>query len=155
MLQDLTLACLCLCLSLSALAYADITGTVVEVDDGDTVQIKNADSIVYTVQLRCADAPELGQDAGEASAAYLARLIANKSVTVAWEVVNQSGQVSGTIMLRGSDINFRMIRAGYAWHDADDRCGPAWDTAQRRAQESGRGLWSAPEPIPPWDYRSL
>ena len=139
----------------SAPTLADIAGKVLAVEDGDTVQIVDADSVVYTVQLRCVDAPELGQEAGSASAGYLARLIAEKTVAVTSDAVGENAQVTGTIMLRGADINFRMIRAGHAWHDPKQRCGPAWDTAQRRAQESGRGLWSQPAPVPPWDYREL
>jgi hypothetical protein len=45
----------------------------------------------------------------------------------------EHGQATGIIMLRGLDINFRMIRAGHAWHAAEERCGPAWLSVSRLA----------------------
>ena len=147
--------CLLFGLFLTAPTSADITGTVTTVIDGDTVQILDDGDVAYEVHLRCADAPELGQEAGVASAAYLSGLIDNKDVVVETVAGDEDGQLFGTVTLRGADINFRMIRAGFAWHANEDRCGPAWDAAQRRAQQSGRGLWANPAPVPPWDYRQL
>lgn len=151
------LACVCVLfgLLLTVPASADITGKVTAVIDGDTVQVLDDGNVAYEVHLRCADAPELGQEAGVASAAYLSGLIDGKEVTVETVADDKDGQLFGTVTLRGADINFRMIRAGFAWHANEDRCGPAWDAAQRRAQQSGRGLWSNPAPVPPWDYRQL
>jgi len=145
--------CLLVCLLLAAPVSADVAGKVTAVIDGDTVQILDIVNVTHEISLRCADAPELEQDSGAASAAYLAGLISRKDVAVESGSAEPDGQVLGTITLRGADINFRMIRAGFAWHDNRDRCGSAWDTAQRRAQQSGRGLWANPAPVPPWDYR--
>lgn len=144
---------LLVCLFLAAPVSADVAGKVTAVIDGDTVQILDIVNVTHEISLRCADAPELEQDSGAASAAYLAGLISSKDVAVESGSAEPDGQVLGTITLRGADINFRMIRAGFAWHDNGDRCGSAWDTAQRRAQQSGRGLWANPAPVPPWDYR--
>lgn len=142
-------------LLLTAPVSAEIAGKVTAVIDGDTVQILDGGNISYEIHLRCVDAPELEQDAGLASAAYLSGLIDSKDVMVATVPADEGGQLFGTVTLRGADINFRMIRAGFAWHANEDRCGPAWDTAQRRAQQSGRGLWANPDAIAPWDYRQV
>ena len=140
-------------LSLALPALADLAGTVVAVIDGDTIRLRDAMGSEHEVHLYCADAPELGQPNGDASARYLAGLIADKEVE-AQRVQGQHGDEGvAKIVLRNADINFRMVKAGFAWHPPAHRCGSAWDSAQRRAQQSGRGLWADTEPVPPWEYR--
>ena len=67
------MACVCVLfgLLLTVPESADITGKVAAVIDGDTVQVLDDGNVAYAVHLRCADAPELGQEAGVAGAEML------------------------------------------------------------------------------------
>ena len=55
-----------------SLAYADITGRVVAVSDGDTIKILDVDNTEYKVRLTGIDAPEQGQPYSNASRKHLA-----------------------------------------------------------------------------------
>lgn len=139
-------------ISFGSPAWAQLSGTVVDVVDGDTIRLVDAGGLERELHLYCVDAPEAGQPFGDASLEYLSGLIDGKQVQVDSLTRYEGLGDGGMIVLRGADINFRMIRAGYAWYPPAHRCGTAWDSAQRRAQQSGRGLWAEPAPVPPWDY---
>ncbi len=140
-------------LGLGPQAWAQLHGTVVGVDDGDTIRLLDGDSVEHELHLYCTDAPELDQPYGSASQDYLAGLIQGRQVQVHSLAFHEGLGDAGMVVLRGADINFRMIRAGYAWYPPAHRCGTAWNSAQRRARESGRGLWIEPAPVPPWEYQ--
>ena len=56
----------------------------------------------------------------------------------------------------GECLNEELVRAGYAWvyerychiQDCDH-----WQTLERRARRTDRGLWVQDDPIPPWEWR--
>lgn len=63
------------------------------------------------------------------------------------------------MVVGGRSTNLEQVRAGLAWfyrHYADDvpeADRAALDGAEREARQSKRGLWSQPNPTPPWDFR--
>ena len=62
----------------------------------------------------------------------------------------QYGRCVATATLDGRDVSTSILRAGLAWHDAENNADPALAAAQASAQRSMRGLWTAAKPVAPW-----
>lgn len=71
-----------LALALSIPAWADFTGRVVGVADGDTVTVLDAGNMQHKVRLTGIDAPEKNQPYGSRSKQSLSDMVFNKTVTV-------------------------------------------------------------------------
>jgi endonuclease YncB( thermonuclease family) len=94
-----------------------ISGEVISVVDGDTIDLKRLSGEVYRVRLVGIDAPEFSTTAGKASAKYLTDLIHGKTVTVEVDPKNQRdvyNRVLGRILYNDVDINKKMLSDGYA-----------------------------------------
>lgn len=141
-------------------ASADtITGRVVNVHDGDTITVLDAEKKQHKIRLAGIDAPELGQAYGRASRDTLAEYVAGKAVTVEVGKLDKYGRAVGKVLLDSKDQCLEQLRAGLAWHYKkyekeqmpEDRRG--YSEAEQSAREARRGLWVDSDPLPPWVYR--
>ena len=82
-------------LAFSASAFADISGKVVAVTDGDTIKILDSNNVQYKIRLTGIDAPEKAQPFGNASRKNLALLVAGKNVHVESSKNDRYGRVLG------------------------------------------------------------
>jgi endonuclease YncB( thermonuclease family) len=136
-----------------------IEGKVVDVHDGDTVTVMDANGKKFHIRLQGIDAPELKQSYGAASQANLSRMVLDRQVTIVWTKMDKYKRTVGTIMLDGRDINIEQVKAGLAWHFKKyaDEQEPKDRVTYARAEEEARavklGLWQEANPTPPGDYR--
>jgi len=136
-----------------------VSGTVVEVVDGDTLTISDAQNTHREIRLKGIDAPEYGQKFGDASRDYLARLVFGKYVRIEYEKVDQYGRLVGTVWVNGNDECLEQLKAGLAWHykNYETEQLPAerqlYAHAEQEARAQALGLWKDPSPTPPWEYR--
>jgi endonuclease YncB( thermonuclease family) len=154
------LALLFTLLTISTSALADeLRGRVVSVSDGDTLTILDANNKQHKIRLNGIDAPEAQQDFGQAAKKHLSDLVFGKDVVVSWSKVDRYGRIVGTVTVNGTSANLEQLRAGFAWyyhHYASDV--PAehraiYEKAEAVARAAKRGLWSQPNPQPPWEFR--
>ena len=54
---------------------------------------------------------------------------------------------------RGTDANAEQVRAGMAWAFTKYLTDPAIKQAEEAARAALVGLWSEPDPMPPWEWR--
>jgi endonuclease YncB( thermonuclease family) len=146
---------LCTCL-----AQAEILrGRVVKIADVDTLTVLDESKRQHKVRLVGIDAPERKQPFGTVSRQNLADLVFGKTVAVEWHKQDRYQRVLGKVLLNGEDINLKQIKAGLAWHykryDKDQQLADKrlYAEAQKAASLKGIGLWSAPAPVAPWDFR--
>lgn len=140
-------------------AWADFTGDVVGVADGDTITVLDADKVQHKVRLTGIDAPEKKQPFGNRSKQSLSDMVFNKIVIVETDKRDRYGRELGKVLAGGKDANLEQVRAGMAWHykaykrtqSATDR--QAYADAENDAKVAKRGLWADAEPIPPWEWR--
>ena len=130
------------------------TGTVVEVTDGDTVDVDKGDDVV-TVRLYGIDAPEGEQPYGAEATHLASRLALGKRVTVEARDTDRYGRTVGIVTLpEGTVLNHALVEAGLAWwyeyYAPENR---ALERLEEGARRQDRGLWAAAEPIAPWDWR--
>lgn len=140
-------------------AWADITGRVVAVTDGDTIKVLGEANIQHKVRLTGIDAPEKKQPYGRASQKHLASLIAGKTVTIEYSKTDRYGRILGKVRHDGIDVNLEQLKAGYAWwyrfyaktQPKEDR--ESYEAAENSAKSDKLGLWADPNPINPYEWR--
>ena len=126
-----------------------ITGTVVNVADGDTVTLRAPDG-QRRIRMDSIDAPEEGHGAdqpgqpdAEASRKHLAELVAGKTLIAQCYEKDQYGrEVCALILEDGRSANRLQVEAGYAWaytaRQGDYLRDQAMPDLQRQAKAAGR-----------------
>lgn len=132
---------------------ADIACKVVGVSDGDTITCLAAGNERIRVRLAQIDAPESRQPFGARSKQALSGLIFGRDVVLAVDSTDRYGRTVATVIHEGRDINLEMVEIGMAWVYRQYAKDPAYHASEERARKNSRGLWSHPDPVPPWLWR--
>lgn len=143
----------------SSVRAAEMTGRVVGIVDGDTIDVLMPGFQIVRVRLAGVDAPERGQAFGTAAKAALSDLVFARQVVVHWTKRDRYERLVGKVMVSGADANLAMLARGLAWHyvryEAEqsraDRT--AYAQAEHEARAQRRGLWADPRPVAPWERR--
>ena len=133
-------------------ASETITGKVVRVIDGDTVVLLVAGNKQERIRLADIDAPERGQEFSEKSRQLLSSLVANKTVRVEYSGRDMYGRILGTVCVGRKNVNEEMVRQGLAWEYRTNR-NKKIKELQAEAQRKRLNIFSARNPINPYDYR--
>jgi endonuclease YncB( thermonuclease family) len=145
-------------LTLTTLAGADpvsFQAKVVRIIDGDTVLVQQA-AEEQKVRLDSIDAPERKQAGGQSSRRALAdSLPPGSPVRVEALGKDRYGRILAQLYRPdGINVNALQVRNGQAWvftrycRDMD-----YWKPLEDRARKQRLGLWAAPKPVPPWEFR--
>lgn len=130
-----------------------LEGKVVGVHDGDTVNLLISGNKQVKIRLAQIDAPESDQAFGQKSRQTLASMVFNKNVKVEKETVDKYGRTVGTIFVDSIDVNREQIKQGMAWAYRQYLHDQSLVDDEEKAKQSKVGLWSDPNPMPPWEYR--
>ena len=141
-------------LSFPNTVFADISGRVVAVVDGDSITVL-AGGKSYKVRLAEIDAPEKGQAYYRESKKYLSGLVFGKEVSVANIVKDKYGRDIGDVTRSdGLRVSREMVRRGYAWwyeyFYPDDI---ELKELQNNARKGKLDLWAGSDPINPREFR--
>lgn len=137
-----------------------LSGRIVGVIDGDTVDLLTESKQLVRVRLAGIDAPERGQPFGSAAKKILSDLVFSKEALMDGDKKDRYGRLVAKVVVDGQDANLRLLSLGYAWHykryqseqTGEDR--DLYAAAQGAAMKERLGLWRDPEPIAPWDFRA-
>jgi len=144
--------CAVVALAAGGAASADFTGRVVGVADGDTLTVLDGSRQVR-VRLWGIDAPERGQPWSRRSRETLAARAMHRDALVATRGTDGYGRTLARVAVDGVDLGEAQVRDGMAWvyrRYTKDRALIALEDDARAAR---RGLWSLPDPEPPWRFR--
>jgi micrococcal nuclease len=128
-------------------------GKVVGISDGDTITVLDASNTRHRIRLNQIDAPEKSQDFGQRSKQSLSDLVFGRNVQVDVSTRDRYGREIGQVLVNGTDANLEQVKRGLAWvyrQYAKDR---AYFAAEEAARANRIGLWSQPNPTPPWEFR--
>ncbi len=137
-----------------ALAQADFVARVLIVHEGDrlTIYHQGRRDMVY---LRGVDCPELKQPYGKQAKRATAAYIANREVVVPDLKRDRQGRMTVDILLPdGRQIAHELVKEGLAWVHPGGFGDQAMKDMEELARAAGTGLWSEPNPIPPWKWKS-
>lgn len=140
---------------LSSVVYAEneLSGKVVSVIDGNTIELLSDDNESYMIMLYGIDSPELGQEFGDKAQKFLQKIVLDKKVNVKIQGKDRWGNRLGIILIEGKiDPRFELLEAGLAW-TAERNPIEELESVKEKAREKGKGLWKEKDPTPPWTYR--
>lgn len=122
------------------------------VADGDTASAQLGGQRVR-LRLASIDAPEHGQPWGRRSEQSLRKFNWKKRVRIEWREVDRYGRLIVTMSVDGVDVGAEQVRHGMAWvFRRYSRDGALLDL-EEQARAARRGLWTDPQPVPPWEWR--
>lgn len=133
---------------------AILVGLVVSIADGDTLTILDGGARQVNVRLAEIDAPEKRQAFGARSRQSLGELCHEKRAEVSVVDVDRYGRTVGRVTCAGVDANAAQVRRGMAWVYDRYAKNKTLYRLQDEARSAGRGLWTEPSPVAPWDWRS-
>ena len=132
-----------------------LSGKVVNVADGDTITVLS-NNIETKVRLYGIDCPEKSQPYGQKAKQFVLSMVSGKQVDVDIIDTDRYGRAVGVIKLSGTILNTEIIKAGLAWQYERYCKMPfcsEWKQLESDAKAVKAGLWSEPNPEPPWDFR--
>lgn len=144
----------CLLLALSFPVWADFTGRVVAVADGDTITVLR-DREQVRVRLTEIDAPEKAQAFGNRSRQSLSDLCFSKTATLETKGRDRYGRTLARVRCEGIDANAVQVQRGMAWVYDNYVTDRSLYAAQTEAKAAKRGLWADRAPVPPWEWRRV
>lgn len=153
----------------AAAAPFRVSGTVVFVEDGDTLTLLAPGNQQMKIRLASIDAPEsahtakergrVGQPYSANSAKYL--FVATKGIQVDAQCfeLDRYGRSVCEIFVGGQSVNRAMVAQGWAWANLSargrflrDKTLPALEA---NARASRAGLWAGKNPVAPWEWRDV
>lgn len=153
------LAVAVMCLTMGARTSGPPPGTrlhgkVVQVKDGDSMVVRVGDDNVG-VRTFGVDCPERGMPFSARAKTFTSGLVGNRDVTVVVHDVDRYGRVVGDVELGdGRSLGRELLREGLAWYYRRYANDPDFAKLEADARAAKRGLWSEPNPIPPWKFRA-
>lgn len=134
------------------LASDVITGKVITVIDGNTLEVFTNDNETYKILLFGIDSPELEQPFGEKAKQFLQKLILDKDVIVEVQGKDRLGNRLGIILIEGEDPREKLLAEGLAWTSEKNPV-ESFEMIKEKSKEKGKGLWKEQEPTAPWVFR--
>ena len=132
---------------------------MVVVVDGHTLAVLDSSNTQHKIRLAGIDCPERKQPWGQRAKQALSDYVFNNQVTVEWDKVDRYGRTVGKILTDDRDVNLALVRDGMCWwyrkyageQSPVDR--GLYEAAETAARDKRRGLWTDPDPVPPWEWR--
>ena len=141
-------------------------GTVREVSSGTHLLVRSPDRGEILVRMIGVELPEPprsgngtwldGQPFGELAAGYVRDLLLEKQVQLTAYGRDRVGRTLAVVWLGEINVNLTLVKEGLAWVDPAltlTKVRAPLEVAERQARVGKYGLWSLPEPEPPWEYR--
>lgn len=139
----------------SALSLPVITGKVIAVKDGDTIEILH-EGKAKTIRMAHIDCPEKGQPFGNAAKKMTSQKCFGQVVNVQHSnQYDRNKRVIGVVInAAGENINKELVKEGLAWHYKKYSSDEEYSRLEQLARASKKGVWSQPNPVPPWKWRN-
>jgi endonuclease YncB( thermonuclease family) len=142
-------------------------GTVVDMARGSELVIRTPEDGPLAVRFLGIELPEPpagtngsgslpGQPFAEEAAAYARSLLLNKQVLLEPHGKDRQGRLLAVVYLGEINVNLTLVKEGLAWVSPGKvlpKVRVPLEVAERQAQVARYGLWSLPDPEPPWQFR--
>jgi len=133
-----------------------ITGKVVSISDGDTITVLDSSKTQHKIRLYGVDCPESHQDFGQKAKQFTSNMVFGQTVSVKSMDTDRYGRTVGLVNIGSKSLNEELVKNGMAWFYGQyckvSFCSQ-WNQYQEDARSRNTGLWSMPNPIPPWEFR--
>lgn len=144
-----------LCIFITNAQAQSIEGRVIKITDGDTFTLLTNSYTQTKVRLAEIDAPERGQPFATQAKQAFATLCFGKTVKVTFTKKDRYQRVIGYVSTHNAmNVNEWLVENGFAWQFEKYSSSFRLKQLQAQAKQNGKGLWSQPNPTPPWLWRS-
>lgn len=132
----------------------EIKGKVIKIKDGDTIDIL-FNGKPLTIRFAHIDCPEKKQPFGNVAKQFTADKCFGQNVAILNEKkFDRNKRLIGEVINeQGENVNKELVKAGLAWHYLKYSTDASYSDLEAIARQSKVGLWSDPNPTPPWDWR--
>ncbi|MBF0462780.1 MAG: thermonuclease family protein [Magnetococcales bacterium] len=129
------------------------SGRVVRVVDGDTLRVeRNGEEV--KIRLQGVDAPEHDQPWGREATVFVRNQVLRQQVTVQGKERDRYGRLVAYVILpNGTNLSHLLLRQGLAWWYYAYSNDHTLEAMEATARQARIGLWSDPDPEPPWEWR--
>jgi endonuclease YncB( thermonuclease family) len=132
-----------------------MTVLVTKIKDGDTYVAKLSNGKKITIRMEGIDSPEKKQEFGQESINYLKSLIEGRYVVIQVTGIDLYKRLLAfTYINPEKEVGFEMLTAGLAWHFSKYNHDETYAAAQLLAKDLHVGIFSKPNPVPPWEFRA-
>ena len=130
------------------------TGEVVGVIDGDTIEVLH-NGKAQRVRFYGIDCPEKGQPFGNNAKQATSAMVFAQYVTLEIHGKDKYGRILADVLLAdGTNVKHELVKDGWCWwYRKYAPENTTLENLETEAREAKRGLWAAPESIPPWEWR--
>jgi micrococcal nuclease len=136
------------------LSWADFLARVVTVHEGDRLTIRY-DGRNETISLKDIDCPEFKQAYGKQAQHAIAAYVGNREVVVRALMRDRHGRATAEILLHdGRNVGHELVKEGLAWSRPNTVQDQSIRDMEQLARAEGKGLWSEPNPVPPWEWKA-
>jgi len=134
--------------------FANFSGPVVSVLDDDTIEVLH-NTHPERVRLSSIDCPEKGQAFGTRAKHAASELVYGKEVTLQTHGKDKYGRTLADVLLPdGTNVNHTLVKQGWCWWYRKYAPGnTVLEGLENEAREAKQGLWTDPQPVPPWEWR--
>ena len=134
----------------------EISGRVVGVIDGDTIEVLFPGNSLSRIRLAEIDAPEKNQPWGRRAKRGLSALVFGKTVRVVRQGQDRYGRTIGQIRVSDTYVNKEMVKSGLAWAYRRYLSDRSLLNDEDQARAGKIGLWSdnPANIVPPWEWRN-
>lgn len=122
--------------------------------DGDCISVYTAGRIEY-IRLAAIDAPECNQPHGDVASEWLHNATLNVELTITRTGLDRFTRTIAFVATPAIPcLSLELARLGHAWYYTQFGQGRVdIEAAAKLARAARIGLWSLPNPIPPWQWR--
>ena len=142
-----------------SMAYA-WQGNILKIHDGDTLTVAPCGDTDTPVDIRLygVDSPELGQPGGTQAVNWLRHRLPLKTTVdiIPFGTDTHGRRVVAIVMEGRKAVNAELIQQGLAWVSPKFCRGKMcakWKKLEKHARKQTSGIWSKPDPVPPWEWR--
>lgn len=128
------------------------TAKVVGITDGESIIILTGENEQVKVRLEGIDCPEPRQDFGNKAKQATSELCFGKNVRIVKTGKDRYGRTLVHVYVGEVSVGHELLRRGLAWHYKSYNRDTELARLEEQARESGVGLWSQPNPVPPWEW---
>lgn len=140
-------------LFVSSTGNAWFLGKCVAVTDGDTIKVLRGGKAVR-IRLFGVDCPERGQDFYRRAKEFTSEMVFGRVVEVTPVDQDDYGRLVAWVSVDGRTLNKELVAEGLAWwyrrHAPKEK---ELGKLEKQARKAKKGIWSLPDPTPPWEFR--
>ena len=107
-----------------------------------------------TIYLKDVDCPELKQPYGKQAKHATDAFVGNRDIVVRALTRDKRGRTSAEVLLPdGQNVGRELVKEGLAWWQRSSSGDGSLGDLEELARAAGKGLWSEPNPVPPWKWK--